>query len=44
LSLLIRDRIEDPQWLSEFVRITARELPEPKPKKPRKKKSKGRGG
>lgn len=44
MSLLIRDRIEDPQWLSELVRITARELPEPKPKKPRKKKSKGRGG
>jgi TfoX/Sxy family transcriptional regulator of competence genes len=36
-SLLILDRIEDPEWLSELVRITARELPEPKPKKPRKK-------
>lgn len=37
-SLLIGARIEDPQWLSELVRITARELPAPKPKK-RKKKS-----
>ena len=35
-SLLIGDRIEDSNWLSELVRITARELPEPKPKKPRK--------
>jgi hypothetical protein len=32
-SLLIVDQIEDSQWLSELVRITARELPEPKPKK-----------
>ena len=37
-SLLIGDRIEDPQWLSELVRITARELPMPKPRK-RKQKS-----
>ena len=37
-SLLIGDQIEDPAWLSELVRITARELPAPKPKK-RKKKS-----
>ncbi len=36
-SLLIGDQIEDPQWLSELVRITARELPPPKPKKPKKK-------
>jgi TfoX/Sxy family transcriptional regulator of competence genes len=34
-SLLIGDRIEDPQWLSELVRITARELPEPKKRKKR---------
>lgn len=39
-SLLIRDKIEDPQWLSELVRITARELPEPKPKKRKKKEPK----
>lgn len=32
-SLLIGDRLEDGEWLSELVRITARELPEPKPKK-----------
>ena len=35
-SLLIEDQIEDPQWLSELVRITARELPTPKPKKRKK--------
>ncbi len=36
-SLLIEDRIEDSEWLSELVRITVRELPPPKPKKRRKK-------
>ena len=37
-SLLIGDKIEDAEWLSELVRITARELPMPKPRK-RKRKS-----
>ena len=37
-SLLIGDRIEDSKWLSELVRVTLAELPEPKPRK-RKKKS-----
>jgi TfoX/Sxy family transcriptional regulator of competence genes len=32
-SFLIEDQIEDREWLSELIRITARELPEPKPKK-----------
>ena len=36
-SLLTEDRIEDAEWLSELVRITARELPAAKPKKRRKK-------
>ncbi len=36
-SLLIGDQLEDSEWLSELVRITARELPEPKPKKRKKK-------
>ncbi len=38
---LIEEKIEDQKWLSELVRITARELPEPKPKKKKavKKKS-----
>ena len=35
-SLLIGDQIEDPQWLSELVRITVRELPAPKPKRKKK--------
>ena len=37
-SLLIGDKIEDAEWLSELVGITARELPMPKPRK-RKQKS-----
>jgi len=32
-SFLIRDRLEDPEWLSELVRVTTAELPAPKPKK-----------
>jgi len=38
LALLIEDQIEDSEWLSELVRITVRELPEPKKKKPKKKR------
>lgn len=37
-SLLIEDRIEDGEWLSELVRITVRELPPVKPKRKKKKK------
>lgn len=29
-SLLIGDRLEDPEWLSELVRVTVRELAQPK--------------
>lgn len=32
-SFLIEDQIEDREWISELVRITAAALPEPKPKK-----------
>lgn len=32
-SFLIQDKIEDKEWLSELVRISVKELPEPKPKK-----------
>ena len=32
-ALLIEDKLEDRKWLSELVRITVKELPEPKPKK-----------
>jgi TfoX/Sxy family transcriptional regulator of competence genes len=35
-SFLIEDKIEDSEWLSELVRISVRELPEPKPKKKKK--------
>lgn len=38
LYFLIEDKVEDSAWLSELVRVTAKELPEPKPK--RKKKGK----
>jgi hypothetical protein len=37
-SFLIRDRFEDREWMSELVRVTAEELPDPKPKKEKKKK------
>lgn len=32
-SFLIDDRLEDPEWLCELIRITARELPPPKARK-----------
>lgn len=35
-SFLIEDKLEDREWLSTLVRITVRELPEPKPKKKKK--------
>jgi len=36
-SLLIEDRIDDPRWLSDLVRITVRELPDPTPRRRKKK-------
>lgn len=33
--LISGDRWDDSEWLCELIRITARELPEPKPKKPK---------
>ena len=32
-QLLIEDKIEDGPWLSQLIRLTADELPEPKPKR-----------
>lgn len=32
-SFLIEDAFEDREWISELIRITARDLPVPKPKK-----------
>ena len=32
-SFLIEDQFEDREWISEPIRITARELPSPRPKK-----------
>jgi len=37
-SFLIEDKIEDRDWLSELIRISLKELPEPKPKKRKKKR------
>jgi len=37
-SFLIEDKIEDREWLSELIRISLKELPEPKPKKRKKKR------
>jgi len=39
MSFLIEDGFEDRDWISELVRITAKELPEPKPKKKKKPKT-----
>lgn len=39
-SLLVTDRIEDRDWLSELIRITEKELPAPKPKKHKPKSAK----
>ena len=36
-SFVIEEKIEDREWLSELVRRTVAELPEPKPKKKKKK-------
>ena len=38
--LLIEDQIENREWMSNLIRITAKELPEPKPKKKKSKVSK----
>jgi len=35
-SFLIEDKIEDRDWISNLVRITVKELPEPKAKKKKK--------
>jgi len=39
MSFLIEDRLEDREWISDLVRITAKDLPEPKPKKKKKPKA-----
>ncbi|MCK5243306.1 TfoX/Sxy family protein [bacterium] len=36
-SFLIEDKVEDREWLSELIKITAKELPEPKPKTKKRK-------
>ena len=33
MYFLIEDQIENREWLSELIRVTVAELPEPKPKK-----------
>ena len=35
-SFLISDKIEDSEWLSKLIRISLKELPEPKPKSKKK--------
>ncbi len=37
---LIDDRLDDREWLSNLIQITATELPAPKPKKPKPKQTK----
>ena len=36
-SFLIEEKLDDSEWLSELVRISVKELPEPKKKKSKKK-------
>ena len=36
MSFFIEDKFEDREWISQLIRITASELPEPKPKKKKK--------
>ena len=38
--ILSADQLEDADWLSELVRITAKALPAPKPKKPKPRSAK----
>lgn len=33
MSFLIEDNLDNSEWISELIRITSKELPEPKPKK-----------
>jgi len=33
MNYLIEDNLDNSEWISELIRITASELPEPKPKK-----------
>jgi len=37
-SFLIEEQLEDKDWISQLIRITEKELPEPKPRKKTKKK------
>ena len=37
-SFLVEEQLDDGEWLSRLIRITTRELPQPKPKKKRPKK------
>jgi TfoX/Sxy family transcriptional regulator of competence genes len=38
------DRLEEREWLREFISRTAEQLPAPKPKSPRKRAAKASGG
>lgn len=38
LAFRIDEKIDDPEWLSELISLTEKELPKPKPKKKTKKK------
>ncbi len=37
-AFLIEDQLDDKDWLTELIRLTANELPTPKPKKAKKSK------
>ncbi len=41
MYFLMEDKVEDRDWLSELIRISTKELPEPKPKRKKKKSPSG---
>lgn len=42
--LISEDRLEDPDWVGELVRLTTAEIPLPKPKPPKEKAAKAKSG
>lgn len=41
-SFLIHEQLEDKEWMSKLVRLTEKELPEPKPKRDKSSKAVGK--
>jgi hypothetical protein len=39
LYFLVEDRLEDRKWLSELIRITVCDIPDPKPSRPKSRRA-----